>query len=321
MESMRAVPWHTALVTGASSGIGEALAVELASRGVGHLVLVARRADRLQALATDLGRRFDAKVEVLAADLTDRDQRAAVERRLDADTDTQPPVDLLVNNAGFGTAGPLVELSPDDEERQIALNVTAVTRLTRAVLPGMVERGRGAILNVSSMASFQPTPSMATYAGTKAYVTLFSESLYEELRGSGVTVTALCPGFVRTEFQEHIPEEGYNDMPDVVWLSLPVVARQAVTAAARGRALCVPGLGYRVIAALESPLPRGARRVMMGKLSAMAGAVAKAREAAADGPVEPVSDDPGGEEAVPEPAVHPPVVASSGPSTVEDAPA
>ncbi|MEZ5141704.1 MAG: SDR family oxidoreductase [Acidimicrobiales bacterium] len=320
MESMRAVPWTSALVTGASSGIGEALALELARRGVGHLVLVARRADRLQALATDLAQRHDTSVEVLAADLTDPGERARVEQRLDADDDRHPPIDLLVNNAGFGTAGPLVELSPDDEEREIALNVTAVTRLTRAVLPGMIERGRGAILNVSSMASFQPTPGMATYAGTKAFVTLFSESLYEELRGTGVTVTALCPGYVRTEFQSHIPEEGYSSVPDVAWLSLPAVARQAVTAAARGRALCVPGLGYRVVTALEAPLPRGARRVLMGKLSAMAGAVATARQQLAAAAVEPVTDDPGDEEAVPEPPAHAPVVASSGVSHVEDDP-
>ena len=319
MDSLRAVPFTTALVTGASSGIGAALAVELARRGVGHLVLVARRADRLQALATDLGRRFDTKVEALPADLTDPARRAAVEARLAADSDTHPPVDLLVNNAGIGTAGPLVELDPDAEERQIALNVTAVVRLTRAVLPGMVERGRGAVLNVSSMASFQPNPGMATYSGAKAFVTLFSETRYEELRGAGGTVTALCPGYVRTEFQAQIPDAELSKVPDGVWLSLDTVARQAVTATARGRALCVPGLGYRVVAALESPLPRGARRVLMGKVAAMAGAVARAKEEAGTEPVEPVSDDPGDDEAVPEPPVHPTVVASTGASHVEDA--
>jgi short-subunit dehydrogenase len=318
MDSMRAVPFTTALVTGASSGIGEALAVELARRGVGHLVLVARRADRLQALASDLARRFDTAVEALPADLTDPAGRAAVEARLAADSDTQPPIDLLVNNAGIGTAGPLVELDPDAEERQISLNVTAVVRLTRAALPGLVERGRGAVLNVSSMASFQPNPGMATYSGSKAFVTLFSETLYEELRGSGVTVTALCPGYVRTEFQAHIPDAELSKVPDGVWLSLDTVARQAVTATARGRALCVPGLGYRVVAALETPLPRGARRVLMGKVAAMAGAVARAKEQADAVAVEPVSDDPGDEESVPEPAVHPTVVASTGPSGVED---
>lgn len=259
------LPWATALVTGASSGIGAAIAHQLASRGVGRLVLVARRASLLDELAADLHDRWGTVGEVLAADLIDPADRARVEQRLRA---TDRPVDLLVNNAGIGTAGAFLRLDPDGEEREIDLNVTAVVRLTRAVLPGMVERRVGSVLLVSSMAGNQPSPGMATYSATKAFVTLFSESLHEELRGTGVTTTALLPGYTRTGFQDQVGETDFDDVPAFVWMSAEAVAANAVEAAAAGRPLCIPGAVYRAANALETPLPRSARRWLMGRLSA-----------------------------------------------------
>lgn len=252
------------LITGASSGIGAALARELASRGVPSIVLVARRVAALDALAAELAEGHGTEAEVLAADLTDPAARMRVERRLAA---AGAPVDLLVNNAGFGTSGPFFRLDPDEEEREIALNVIAVVRLARAALPGMIDRGRGSVLNVSSMAANQPSPGTATYSATKAFVTLFSESLFEELRGTGVTVTAVLPGFTRTEFSDHVGETSFDSAPAFVWMEAEQVAAEAVEAVVAGRALCIPGALYRVANALESPLPRSARRRLIGKIS------------------------------------------------------
>ncbi|HEY3241638.1 MAG TPA: SDR family oxidoreductase, partial [Acidimicrobiia bacterium] len=195
--SPRAPGWERALVTGASGGIGEVLARRLAARGC-HLVLVARTEPALEKLASELSAAHGVDVEVLPADLITEEGVAAVEARLAQDG--APPVDLLVNNAGYGSAGPFAELDPARVAGEVRLNVLALVRLTRAAVPGMVARGRGSVLNVSSVASLQPLPNMATYAATKAFVTSFSESLHEELRGRGVTVTALLPGFTRTGF-------------------------------------------------------------------------------------------------------------------------
>jgi uncharacterized protein len=184
-----------ALITGASSGIGEALARELAARHV-DLVLVARSADRLAELADELHRAHDVDVELLPADLTDDDGLQAVEARL---RQVDAPIDLLVNNAGVGQVGDFVDLDVDGAQQQIELNILAPVRLAHAALPGLRDRG-GGILNVSSISANQPVPRMATYAATKAFLTSWSESLHEELRGSGVHVTALAPGFTRTGF-------------------------------------------------------------------------------------------------------------------------
>ena len=265
-------PWSTALVTGASSGIGEAIARELAARGVGHLVLVARRAERLEALAAQLAAAHGTTAEVLVADLAERDgpgSLAAVEARL-AQPGERPTVDLLVNNAGLGTSGPFAALPIEDEQRELDVNVTAVVRLARAALGPMSAAGRGALLNVSSLASYQPSPGMATYGATKAFVTLFSETLHEELRGSGVTVTALLPGYTRTEFQRHLGDDETSGAPDAVFLSAERVAAAALDATARGRALCIPGPGYKLVGALVTPLPRSARRWLMGKAAGRA---------------------------------------------------
>ncbi len=249
-------------MTGASSGIGEAIARSLAARGVPRLVLVARRRDRLDALADALAEAHGTTCEVLVADLADPDDLSTVEARCAAPDD---PVDLLVNNAGFGTSGRFVELPVDGEEEEIRVNVVAPMRLSNAVLPGMVARGRGAVMNVSSMGCYSPAPGNATYAATKAFLTSFSEAVFEELRGTGVTMTAVCPGFTRTEFHERVGDSDYNHAPEFVWMPAQAVAEAAVDATAAGKALCVPGVGYKVAAGVISPLPRNARRWLIGR--------------------------------------------------------
>ncbi len=267
-------PWSTALVTGASSGIGAALAQQLAAGGVGHLVLVARRAHRLEELADRLGAAHGTTSEVLIADLADAEALATVEARL-AEPGHRAPVDLLVNNAGLGTSGPFVTLPVDGEDHEIRVNVLALVRLCRAGLAPMVERGSGAVMNISSMASYQPSPGLATYSATKAFVTMFSEALHEEVRGTGATVTAVLPGFTRTEFQANVGDSEFNDAPGFVWMSADAVAEAALTATAAGRALCIPGIGYKAVAAAVTPLPRSARRWLMGRASGQATKLAR----------------------------------------------
>jgi short-subunit dehydrogenase len=238
-------------VTGASSGIGEALARELAARG-SDVVLVARRRDLLDQLARELPGRYGVRVEVLAADLTDRTELRRVEER------ARGGIDLLVNNAGVVSSGRFAELDVDAEERQVQLNVVALLRLTHAALPRMIARRHGAVLNVSSVFGFQPLPGTATYAAGKAFVTSFSESLAGELHGSGVTVTALCPGFVRTAMVG-------ADFP-VLALEADDVARAALDATERGRPLVVPSLRWKAIRILARHAPRPALRATLRRL-------------------------------------------------------
>lgn len=240
----------TALVTGASAGIGTAFARQIAARGSG-VILVARDRERLQALADDIASRHGVAVEVLVADLTDPAQLAAVEARLG---DRARPVDLLVNNAGIGTFGRFCDLDVETETREIALNVVALVRLTHAALGPMVERGRGGVLNVSSLAGGQPTPANATYAATKAFVTSFTQSVHEELRGTGVHVTAVCPGFTRTEFQERAGFDS-SKVPGFLWQTAEEVATGALAALDHNRAVYVPGTLNRVTAGFVSVLP------------------------------------------------------------------
>lgn len=256
--------WRTALITGASSGIGREFARQLAARGV-KLVVVARRAQRLEQLGTELREAHGIEVEPLPADLTEQGDLSMVEDRLG---DGARPVDLLVNNAGFGSHGPFQELDRDREEAEIRLHVLAVARLTHAVIPGMLERGRGDIVNVSSVAGFQPLPYSATYAATKAFVTSFSQSLHEELRDSGVRVLALCPGFVRTEFHQ-VADINRDIVPAAAWLQAPDVVATALAALARGEALCVPGLVYRFLAASAHLAPRSVVRRVTGAMTRM----------------------------------------------------
>lgn len=237
--------YGTALVTGASSGIGRAFAVALAEQGT-SVIAVARRRDRLEDLAREVS-----GVEVLAADLTDPSQLTTVEERL---ADGARPVDLLVNCAGFGTQGRFAELPVDVEDSEVRLNVLALVRLTRAALPGMVARGHGAVINVSSVAGHQPIPLWATYSASKAFVTTFSRAVAAELRGSGVRVLALLPGFTYTEFHERSGfERGL--VPGPAWMTAQAVAETALRDLERGRVHSFPGLHNRAVAAASRLSP------------------------------------------------------------------
>ena len=222
------------------------------------MVLVARRQDRLDALAA-----IYPNVEVLVADLTtDLGLNAVLERLGDA---SKTPIDLVVNNAGFGTSGLFSDADPQRLSNEIALNVNALTRIAHEAVRQMQPRGRGYLLNVSSIASFQPGPGLAVYAATKAYVTSLTEALHEELRGSGVRVTALCPGLTRTEFQSVSNTSGYEaKFPDFAWMSADAVARDGLRAVAAGDALCVPGLLNKSLAGVSTFTPRSLARRISG---------------------------------------------------------
>ncbi|WP_283133451.1 SDR family NAD(P)-dependent oxidoreductase [Rhizohabitans arisaemae] len=241
---------RTALVTGASGGLGAAFAAELAARGYA-LVLTARGRDRLEALAAGLRERHGGEVAVLPADLTEPAGLAAVEERLAAGTD------LLVNNAGtFGGVAPFAVGAVAAEEHKIALNVVATVRLTRAALPPMVGRGSGGILNVSSVAGFLNAPGGAVYCATKAFVTSFTETVRAETTGLGVSVTVLCPGATRTDAR---PGRRSRLGP---LLDPAFVVRAGLDALAAGRPLCVPGLEYKSRVLLARHMPRGLTRTI-----------------------------------------------------------
>jgi short-subunit dehydrogenase len=245
-------PFTSALVTGASSGIGEAMVTLLGEAGI-PTVVVARRRDRLEELAD----RFSC-LEVLVADLTTAKGLASVAARAAA-------ADLVVNNAGFGTSGNFRELDPKRLSQEIALNVDALTRISHAALVAMVPRGRGYLLNTSSVASFQSAPRLAVYAATKAYVTSLTESLHEEVRGSGVHVTALCPGLTRTEFQSVSNTEAYaTQYPGFVWTTAEEVAAAGLRDVAAGKAVSVPGLLYKGLVTASGVTPRGLARRISG---------------------------------------------------------
>jgi hypothetical protein len=264
--------YRTALVTGASSGIGESFARLLAAGG-SDLVLVARRAERLNDLAAKLRDEHKVDVTVLPADLTTAAGMDAVAARLNGSpgwpgspgSPGSPgggtPIELLVNNAGRSARGNLADQPPEIVDAQISLNVMALARLARAAVGGMVERGHGGILNVSSMAGFTASPGSSVYGATKAFVTSLSESMHTELTGTGVHVTALCPGLTRTEFHEaNNVELGY--LPKLAWLDADDVARAGLDAVAEGRAVVVPGVQYKLAAGATRLLPRGALRRM-----------------------------------------------------------
>jgi uncharacterized protein len=236
---------RTAVVTGASSGIGREIARQLARRGHG-LTLVARREDRLCTLADELTAAHGARVDTVPADLTDQAAREGVLRTVD---DRGLTVAVLVNAAGLSTVGPVHRNDPAAELAMIRTDVEALAHLCSLVLPGMVERGAGAVLNVASTAGFQPMPGQAGYSASKAFVIAYSQALRGELRGTGVTVTVLCPGPVDTEFAA---TAGFDDaaakaaLPGIMWRSVEDVAEAAVAGLERGRAVVVPGLANRV---------------------------------------------------------------------------
>ena len=254
---MAKAPFSHALVTGASSGIGESIAHKLGKAGVG-MVLVARRKDRLDAIAAKYP-----NVEVLAADLTtDAGLGAVLERLRDV---TRPQIDLVVNNAGFGTSGQFVSADAERLSREISLNINALTRISHEAVRQMLPRGRGYLLNVSSIASFQPGPDLAVYSATKAFVTSLTEALHEELRGSGIRVTALCPGLTHTEFQSISNTTGLESkFPEFAWMSADDVARDGLRAVADGKAICVPGVVNKSLVSTSKLTPRALTRRIAG---------------------------------------------------------
>jgi short-subunit dehydrogenase len=256
----------TALVTGATAGIGRAFATALAARGH-ELVLVARNGARLEALAGELVARDGIGVEVLAADLAVDTGVAAVEARLG---DTNAPIDILVNNAGMGTYGNFVELDPAREVTEIQLNVLALVRLTHAALGAMTPRGVGAVLNVSSLAGYQPLPSSATYGATKAFVTSFTHAVRQETRRSGVHVMLVCPGFTHTEFHERAGL-GPSDVPEFLWQSAEEVVAAALRDLDRRRTVSIPGGLNRALSALSSVAPAGLSGRVAGLVQRRAG--------------------------------------------------
>ena len=247
----------TALVTGASSGIGAVYADRLARRGH-DLILVARDGARLEALATRLRAETGRRVDVITADLGDAGQRVRVEQRLRDDAS----LTLLVNNAGIGTPGKLLESDVDQMQHMIELNVTALTRLTYAAVPGFIARGRGAVINISSIVSIAPELLNGVYGGSKAFVTAFSQSLHHELGAQGLRVQAVLPGATATEFWErgglaieHLPQE---------WvMSAEALVDAALVGFDRGELITVPSLHD------EAPLKayEAARQAMSGQLS------------------------------------------------------
>lgn len=253
--------FERALVTGASGGIGEALAGQLAARGV-DLVLVARSGDRLEELAATWRSQHGVAVEVLAADLTAEAQAATVESRVRSE---RRPVDLLVNNAGVGSVRPFVETDLPWLRTQVALNIDRLVALTHQAVPRMVAAGHGGVLNVSSVGGFQPVPGMGVYAATKAFVTSFTEALHEELRGSGVHVTALCPGFTRTGFAAAADAVGAAArLPDLLWDEPESVARAGIDGVRKGRAVVVPGGLNQLASAVSQLSPSSVSRRLVG---------------------------------------------------------
>jgi short-subunit dehydrogenase len=253
-----------AVVTGASSGIGREIALRIAADGW-SIALVARRRDRLEELAAEIRAAFGTDVHVIPADLADPEGPARVEAeaaRLDLD------VELLVNNAGFGSWGSFADRELELQLDALRVNVLALTELSRRFLPAMQARGRGRILNVASTAAFQPGPGAAVYYASKAYVLHFSEALHEELRGSGVTVTALCPGPTVTEFQERAGISRALVGRGPLLMKAGPVAEAGYRGAMRGVAIVVPGLLNRIGSRLPRITPRFMARRIVSRLNA-----------------------------------------------------
>ena len=230
-------PESTALVTGASSGIGCEFARALAARGHG-VTLVARREERLARLAADLSERHGVRVEAIGANLSEAGERDRLASEIERRGLT---VETLVNNAGFGIYVPFADSDRQRELEQVRLLVEAVVDLDARYVPGMVERGRGAVMNLASTAGFQSIPGNGTYAASKAFVLFHSEALHEEVRGRGVTVTAVCPGPVKTEFLDTSEPLFTNRVPSQLWTSAKRVAEEGLAAAEAGKRSVVPG--------------------------------------------------------------------------------
>jgi short-subunit dehydrogenase len=240
-----------AVVTGATAGIGREFCRQLAARGY-DLIIAARNAARLEQLRRDLGGTHYIEVEVFPADLTiDTDVSLLAER-----LSRSPHLTLLVNNAGFGSRGNLSDASPAVQEAMLRLHVMAPMRLSQAALPVFLNRGRGGIINVSSVASFLYSAGNVNYCATKAYLTTFSEGLAAELAGTGVRVQALCPGFTHTEFHQRM-EADVRHLPGWMWLTAADVVRTSLRSLDRGGpVVCIPGLRYKLMVLLLRFTPR-----------------------------------------------------------------
>lgn len=239
------------VVTGASSGIGEEIAREFCRRGY-RLVLVARRAQRMRELAEE----FHGRAHALAVDLSNRDERATLPDQVAALGIT---ADILVNNAGLSNLGPVADSNPEAELNLIDVDVAAVVDLCSRFVPGMVKRGRGAVLNVASVGAFGPVPGQASYGAAKAFVLSYTQAMREELRGTAVTAATLCPGPVRTGFGEAagIPDEvAEKSLPKFMWEEPGAVAKAAVDGLASGKGVIVPGAPNRIASVMYQHLPR-----------------------------------------------------------------
>ncbi|SDW77358.1 hypothetical protein SAMN05444487_10662 [Marininema mesophilum] len=243
----------TALITGASAGIGEAFACLLAEKKL-HLVLVARREKRLQSIASEINTR-GGSAEILVADLATPEGLTRVQNYI-----LTHPIDLLINNAGFGLYGPTAETNPEKEAEMIRLNVVALTTLTRAALPSMLAKKSGQIIQVGSLASFFPTPYMTGYGATKSFVLHYSEALHREVKGSGVTITALCPGSTKSEFAELTGIRQYRPMTAVE------VARQGLLASEQGKSFILPGMNNWLLTFFSRLIPRNWMVAMVARV-------------------------------------------------------
>ncbi|MHB1475847.1 MAG: SDR family NAD(P)-dependent oxidoreductase [Dermatophilaceae bacterium] len=251
----------TALVTGATSGIGLAFCHELAERG-NDLVIVARHRARLENVSDELRARYSINVEILAADLS---KRAALRRVADRVADRDRPIDLLVNNAGFGTSKSFLKGELADEEAMFDVLCRAVLVLSHAGALSMKDRGRGAIINVSSVAGFVP---MGTYAVAKGWCTAFTETLAHELTGSGVSATALCPGFTHTEMHERAKVD-MSKLPKVMWLEADRLVRDCLDDVKAGKVISVPGVQYKLIVGMTQLAPRALVRAVSGRAASI----------------------------------------------------
>jgi short-subunit dehydrogenase len=246
----------TALVTGATAGIGRSFARQLAESGH-HLVIVSRTRERLEKLAAELRERYGVEVEVLDADLGVRSDLALVEARV---ADRERPIDLLVNNAGLGLKHPFLENSVEEEQYLLDVLATAVLRLTHAALGAMVERGSGAVVNVSSVAGYLPR---GTYSAAKAYVTALSEWADLTYRDRGVRVMALLPGFTRTEFHERM-DVSQESAPSWMWLDVDQLVAEALRDLAKGKRISVPSKRYKALAAMAKYTPTSVQARFQG---------------------------------------------------------
>jgi hypothetical protein len=249
-----------ALITGATAGIGAEFARQLATQGH-DLVLVARDEARLESTSVALSDQFGVRVWLLPADLCTEEGCAKVAARL---ADVANPVDVLVNNAGFGMYKKFGDASIEDEERQLDLNVRAVMRLTHAALRPMTSRGSGRVINISSVAGFVPRGGNATYSASKAWVTMFSEALSVQLAGSGVTITAVCPGFTHTEFHERAHAD-MSHVPGRMWLDASEVVAEGLADSAKGKPISVPSRQYKALVGATRTLPRPLLRFIMAR--------------------------------------------------------